>query len=137
MSRSERTSTRAPKFTGPRSWFTYRGGIGMLMWALHRAAGLGILFFLVFHIIDIFLLAFGEEVFNELLFFYRAPWALVMEVFLLFGVLFHALNGLRIIVQDFYPDAMLAQVRLVTIELIVFSIIFFPSAFLMLRPLFE
>ena len=108
----------------------------MAMWALHRLAGVGILLFLSLHIVDIFLLAFGEEVFNELLVIYTAPWARVLEVFLLFGVLFHALNGLRIIVQDFSPRAMLAQRRLVQVELTVFAIVFLPLAFLMVRPLF-
>lgn len=108
----------------------------MLLWALHRAAGLGILLFLSLHIVDIFLLGFGEEVFNELLMIYTAPWGRVMEVFLLFGVLFHALNGLRIILQDFFPEAMLAHGKLVAAELVVFAIIFLPSAWLMLEPLF-
>lgn len=123
-------------FTGAKSWITYRGGTGMALWALHRAAGLGILLFLALHIVDIFLLGFGEEVFNELLVIYTSPWARVMEVFLLFGVLFHALNGLRIILQDFFPDAMLAHDRLVKAELIVFAIVFLPCAWLMLEPLF-
>lgn len=124
-------------FTGPGSWISYRGGLGMAMWALHRLAGLGILLFLSLHVVDIFLLAFGEEVFNELLVIYTSPPARVMEVFLLFGVLFHALNGLRIIVQDFFPRAMLAQRRLVQVELVVFLIVFLPCAFLMIRPLFD
>ena len=124
------------RFGGPGSWVTYRGGLGMAMWALHRAAGLGILLFLSLHVVDIFLLAFGEEVFNELLVIYRAPWARVLEVFLLFGVLFHALNGLRIILQDFFPAAMLAHRKLVTAELVVLAVIFLPSAWLMLQPLF-
>ncbi len=124
------------RFTGLKSWITYRGGGGMALWALHRAAGLGILLFLALHIVDIFLLGFGEEVFNELLVIYTSPWARVLEVFLLFGVLFHALNGLRIIVQDFFPDTMLARDSLVKAELIVFAIVFLPSAWLMLKPLF-
>src|SRR5690606_41463547 len=81
----------------------YRGRQGMWAWLLHRTTGLGILLFLLLHIFDIFLVAFGPEVFNALLFIYRAWWARVLEVFLLFGVLFHALNGLRLIIQDFWP----------------------------------
>ncbi|MFW6192974.1 MAG: succinate dehydrogenase, cytochrome b556 subunit [Gemmatimonadota bacterium] len=124
------------RFTGPTSWITYRGGMGMALWALHRAAGLGILLFLALHIVDIFLLGFGEEVFNELLVIYTSPWARVMEVFLLFGVLFHALNGLRIILQDFFTEAMGAHDTLVKIELVVFAVVFLPCAWLMLKPLF-
>jgi succinate dehydrogenase / fumarate reductase cytochrome b subunit len=124
------------RFTGLKSWFTYRGGAGMALWALHRAAGLGILLFLALHIVDIFLLGFGEEVFNELLVIYTSPWARVLEVFLLFGVLFHALNGLRIVLQDFFPAAMRARGALVKVELVVLAVVFLPSAWLMLKPLF-
>lgn len=127
----------APTFGGLEAWFTYRGGLGMLMWALHRLAGIGILLFLSLHVVDIFLLTFGEELFNELLVIYTAPWARPLEVLLLFGVLFHALNGLRIILQDFFPRLMMFQTRLVVAELVVFLAVFLPSAWVVIRPLFE
>lgn len=133
---SDGAATERPTFTGPKGWVTYRGGLGMLMWALHRIAGLGILLFLALHIVDIFLLGFGKHVFNSLIGIYSAPWAHVMDVFLVFGVLFHAINGLRIIVQDFAPRVMLAEHKLVVIELVVLFIIFLPAAWALLAPLF-
>jgi succinate dehydrogenase / fumarate reductase cytochrome b subunit len=133
---SDRATRERPTFTGPRGWITYRGGLGLAMWALHRIAGLGILLFLVLHIVDIFLLGFGQDVFDSLLGFYSAPWAHVMDVFLVFGVLFHAINGLRIIVQDFAPRVMRAERKLVTIELVVLFVIFIPAAWALLAPLF-
>ena len=45
----------------------YRGREGMIAWLLHRASGLGVLLFLALHIVDIFLLAFGPDIFNALL----------------------------------------------------------------------
>ncbi len=128
-------SPRGATFTGPRGWLTYRGGLGYLMWAIHRLAGLGILLFLALHIADIFLLGFGQHVFDSLLAFYNAPWAHVMDVFLVFGVLFHAINGLRIIVQDFAPRVMIAERKLVIIELVVFLVVFLPAAWALLAPL--
>ena len=127
---------RAARNVAPGEWLSYRGGLGMAMWALHRITGVGILLFLVLHIVDIFLLVFGPELFNELLVIYHAPWARVMEVFLLFAVLFHALNGLRIAIQDFWPGAWLIEKKLVVTELVILAIIFVPSAWLMLEPLF-
>jgi succinate dehydrogenase / fumarate reductase cytochrome b subunit len=108
----------------------------MVMWGLHRVTGVGILLFLVLHIVDIFLISFGPDLFNELLVIYHAPWARVMEVFLLFAVLFHALNGLRIAIQDFWPGAWTAERKLILAELLILAIVFFPAAWLMLRPLF-
>ena len=60
-------------------------------------AGIGVLLFLALHIFDIYLLGFGPDVFNALLFLYKGPAARVLEVFLLFGLLFHGLNGLRVV----------------------------------------
>lgn len=115
----------------------YRGREGFLTWLLHRATGLGVLLFLLLHIFDIFLLSLGPEVFNELLFIYTAWWARALEVFLLFGLLFHALNGLRVIVQDFWPKLWDYQRQLVWAEVIIFVPVFLWGAVLFLLPLLD
>ncbi|MFO7260117.1 MAG: succinate dehydrogenase, cytochrome b556 subunit [bacterium] len=114
----------------------YRGRQGMWAWLLHRTTGLGILLFLLLHIFDIFLVAFGPEVFNALLFIYRAWWARVLEVFLLFGVLFHALNGLRLIIQDFWPALWRYERQMILAETIVFVPLFLWGTYVFLKPLF-
>jgi succinate dehydrogenase / fumarate reductase cytochrome b subunit len=114
----------------------YRGREGMFAWLLHRATGLGILLFLLLHIFDIFLLAFGPELFEELLVLYHSWWGRILTVFLLFGVLFHALNGARIIVQDFWPRLWPYQRRLIWIETAVFLPVFLWGAYIFLRPIF-
>ncbi len=81
----------------------YYGGPGQLAWLLHRVAGVGILLFLILHILDIFLAAFGPEIFNKLLFIYHSPVFKPLIAMLVFGVVYHALNGLRIIIIDFWP----------------------------------
>jgi len=108
----------------------------MFAWLLHRATGLGILLFLLLHIFDIFLLAFGPELFEELLVLYHSWWGRILTVFLLFGVLFHALNGARIIVQDFWPRLWPYQRRLIWIETAVFLPVFLWGAYIFLRPIF-
>lgn len=50
---------------------TYRGREGQLAWILHRITGLGVFIFLLLHIVDIFLMSFGPEVFESLMFFYH------------------------------------------------------------------
>ncbi|MFQ6057494.1 MAG: succinate dehydrogenase, cytochrome b556 subunit [Anaerolineae bacterium] len=116
---------------------TYRGREGQWAWILHRVAGLGVLLFLSLHIVDIFLMGFGPGIFNELLFFYRAPLFRLMEVFLAFGLMYHALNGIRIIIIDFWPAAADYQRLMVRVELAVFTILFLPAAYFMLLPLFR
>ena len=120
-----------PTNVGLRNWIGYRGGSGYLLWLLHRVTGLGVLIFLALHIVNIFLVGFGEDVFNKLLFLYRAPWARALEVFLLFGLTFHAMNGLRIMIQDAFPRTWLHQRRFVAVEVVLFLAVFLPAAWLM------
>lgn len=92
-----------------REGLAYRGGVGQWAWILHRVAGLGVLLFLILHIVDVFLVAFGPEVFNRLLFIYHSPIFKPLIVLLVFGVVYHAFNGLRLVLIDFWPRTALAQ----------------------------
>lgn len=113
----------------------YKGREGMWSWILHRVAGLGILLFLLLHIVDIALINWGAEAFDKMLFLYRNPVFMVFEVGLIAAVLFHALNGIRVIVIDFWPGATDHQRTLFYAELVVFFLLFIPAAFMMLRGL--
>jgi succinate dehydrogenase / fumarate reductase cytochrome b subunit len=81
----------------------YRGGEGMLAWAFHRISGVAIFAFLVLHVIDIFLVGFAPDLYDTLLGFYATPIGIIMEWLLGAAVLYHALNGLRIVIMDFWP----------------------------------
>ncbi len=115
----------------------YRGGAGQWAWAIHRAAGLGVLAFLLLHIFDIFLAAFGPALFNELLFLYKGWLARVLEILLLFGLLYHALNGLRLILMDFFPIVASRKItrNFIYIQLAVFLLLFVPAGIYMMYNL--
>ena len=81
----------------------YRGSEGMLAWAFHRISGIAIWAFLVLHVIDIFLVGAAPEAYDTLLVIYATPVGIIMEWLLGAAVFYHALNGLRIIVMDFWP----------------------------------
>lgn len=113
----------------------YRGGTGQWSWILHRLSGIGVFLFLTIHIFDIYLLAFGEETFNELLFLYTQPWAKFLDIFLFFGLLFHAVNGIRITILDFWPSLWRYQRQSVWIQTVVFLAVFLPSTVLLVRSM--
>lgn len=115
----------------------YRGGEGMWSWILHRASGVAIFIFLLAHIIDTMLIGFGPEYYNAAMALYRAPFFRVGEVVLAAAVLYHAINGVRIIIIDFWPEASAFQQRMFWIGAAVFVIVFVPGAYLMLKPLFS
>ena len=113
----------------------YRGGIGQWSWALHRITGVGVLAFLLVHILDTFLIILGPEYYNAIIAIYRLPTFRFLEVGLFACVLFHALNGVRIILIDFFEDLTRFHRQLFYIELACFVVTMIPVTYLMLRPL--
>jgi succinate dehydrogenase / fumarate reductase cytochrome b subunit len=76
---------------------------GMWAWLLFRISGLILVFYLGAHIIVISTGQFGAdgETFNNLMKFFDHPVAVVLDLALVVAVLYHALNGVRIILMDF------------------------------------
>ena len=113
----------------------YRGGIGQWSWILHRVTGVGVLIFLCLHILDTSLIMLGPEHYNKIIGIYRLPLFRVMEVGLFAAVLFHALNGVRITVMDFWVDFMRFHEALFMIQMVAFTFIMIPVTWIMLKPL--
>ena len=80
----------------------YKGPSGMWAWLLHRLSGLFILLFLLIHIVDVSLLSFGPAVYNETIQFFDYFIARFLTLGLIGVVLFHAFNGVRIMLIDFW-----------------------------------
>jgi len=107
----------------------------MISWALHRVTGLGVLLFLLLHIVDIFIVNYGPDAFNELLFLYRHPVFRIGEIILVAGLYYHAANGVRIILIDFWPQAYRYERQLFYGVIAVFLLGFIPTAILMVRAM--
>ena len=114
----------------------YKGGEGQWAWILHRVTGVGVFLFLLVHIVDTALIGWGPEVYNKVVAIYHLPLFRVGEVILAAMVLYHALNGVRIIIVDFWEEATRFHRQLFWAEATLFLIIFLPGAYLMLKPLF-
>ena len=80
----------------------YRGNEGMWSWVLHRITGVAIFFFLLVHILDTALIRVSPEAYNAVIGTYQTPLMGLGEVALVAAILFHALNGLRIILVDYW-----------------------------------
>lgn len=115
----------------------YKGGVGQWSWAAHRITGVGIIAFLFGHIVDTFGVGFGPELYDETISLYKQWWFKPFEVMLIGAVLFHALNGMRIILFDFWPNLALRQKEFALGELVLFMLGFVPVAFFMLRSAYE
>ena len=92
----------APRAKRPRSRTLYRGDPGMWSWVLHRITGATIFFFLFVHVVDTALVRVSPEAYNEVVATYKTPIVGLMEIGLVAAVLYHALNGIRVILIDFW-----------------------------------
>jgi len=80
----------------------YRGKVGMWSWVLHRITGVAIFFFLLVHVLDTSLVRLSPEAYNAVINTYKTPIIGLAELGLVAAILYHALNGLRIIAIDFW-----------------------------------
>jgi succinate dehydrogenase / fumarate reductase, cytochrome b subunit len=117
----------------PQQYLTYRGKAGQWSWLLHRLTGLGVLLFLLVHIVDTALIGWGPDVYNAAMSLYRIPVFRVGEVILAGAVLYHALNGIRICIIDFWPASTVVHKKLVYGVAALFAAIYIPCAIYMLR----
>lgn len=96
------TTIEAP--AQPKRMTLYRGDPGMWSWALHRITGVTVFFFLFVHVLDTALVRVSPEMYDETIAVYKTPIVALMEMGLVFCVLFHALNGVRVILVDFWSN---------------------------------
>lgn len=97
------TAPKKKRTTSPRPAGTlYRGNEGMWSWVLHRITGVAIFFFLLVHILDTALVRVSPEAYNAVIGTYQTPIMGIGEVALVGAIAFHAFNGLRIILIDFW-----------------------------------
>ncbi|WP_377270962.1 succinate dehydrogenase, cytochrome b556 subunit [Peterkaempfera sp. SMS 1(5)a] len=80
----------------------YRGREGMWSWVAHRVTGVLIFFFLFAHVLDTALVRVSPEAYDSVIATYKNPIVNLMEYGLVAAILFHALNGLRVIAVDFW-----------------------------------
>jgi succinate dehydrogenase / fumarate reductase, cytochrome b subunit len=80
----------------------YRGREGMWSWVLHRITGVAIFFFLLVHILDTSIVRISPQAYNAVIDQYKQPIMGIGEFFLVVAIGYHALNGLRILLIDFW-----------------------------------
>src|ERR1700677_2636779 len=105
----------------------YRGDPGMWSWVLHRITGATIFFFLFVHVLDTALVRVSPQAYNEVINTYKTPIIGLMEIGLVVAVLYHALNGVRIILVDFWSEGPRHQRKMLWAYGIVWLAVMFPA----------
>jgi len=89
-------------YLGPGGW-VWGGhyGIERYLYLLHRITGLGLILWVIIHLIfTTFLRIQGQDVWEALLSFGNNPWFVTAEYLAVAAFIYHALNGLRLTIQE-------------------------------------
>lgn len=79
------------------AWFNPRGrSISTIAFALNRLTAIGLTVYLFLHLAILSQLLRGPEGWNDFIALARTPWFLMLDVILLFGVVYHMFNGIRV-----------------------------------------
>jgi succinate dehydrogenase / fumarate reductase cytochrome b subunit len=82
----------------------YRGHEGMWSWVGHRVTGVVIFLFLLVHVLDTSLVRVSPGAYDAIMGTYKNPLMALGETALVAAIVFHAFNGLRLILVDFWKS---------------------------------
>lgn len=114
----------------------YRGRSGQAAFMAHRITGFLVVVFLLLHVVDVSLINASPSLYNEVHQVYGNVFLRLFEVGLLAALLFHSLNGLRIVVFDFFPNAISRQRDMLWFVLFLTTVLTLVGAYVILRPFF-
>jgi succinate dehydrogenase / fumarate reductase cytochrome b subunit len=115
----------------------YRGGEGMWTWVVHRIAGVAVFFFLLVHVLDTALVRVSPQLYDEVIASYKTPIVNLLEVGLVGAVLYHALNGIRVILVDFWAKGPRFQRQMTWVAVTIWIVLMVPGTFFMLKHTVE
>ena len=111
----------------------YRGREGMWTWVAHRVTGVLIFFFLFAHVLDTALVRVSPDAYNRIMDTYKTPLVNLMEVGLVGAVLYHALNGLRVMAIDFWSKGTRYQKQMSFLVVGVVLVVMVPATYYMIE----
>jgi len=115
---------------------TYRGKSGQWAFVAHRVSGFLVFLFLLLHIVDVSMVRW-PSVYDEIHRLYGNVLLRLFEVGLLFALLFHTFNGLRIVAVDLFPGAVARERRLLGAVLALTLAAGIPGGYVILKPFLD
>ena len=115
----------------------YKGKSGQWAFVLHRITGFLVFMFLLLHVVDVSLVNLSPTLYNEVHDLYGNVLLRLFEVGLLAALVFHAFNGLRIVMIDFFPGAIRSEKVMFTIVLFFSVILTAVGGFVIMKPFLE
>lgn len=113
----------------------YKGKTGQWAFMLHRITGFLIFVFILLHIVDISTIS-SPGTYDAIHRLYGNIVLRVFEVGLLFALVFHALNGLRVVMIDFFPGSIKNEKSVFAFVFSLSVLLTLVGGFIIVRPFF-
>lgn len=110
----------------------YRGDLGMWSWVAHRITGVLTFFFLFAHVLDTALVRVSPNAYDKVIETYKNPIVNLFEVGLVGAVLYHALNGIRVMLVDFWANGPKYQRQMLWAIIVVWVLVMVPGTYFMM-----
>lgn len=111
-------------------------GLGRAAFLAHRLTGFAIFAFLALHILDVGLYSVSHPLYNDVQHLYGTAPLRVFECGLLFSVLFHTGNGLRLVAVDAFRTTVTRSRQLLWAVIASAAVLGVAGSALILAPLF-
>lgn len=109
----------------------YQGKGPMLTYWLHRISGLSIVLFVGLHVLAAFLSQQFSSSIGTFINGIYENW--IFQIYIFFCALFHAINGLRIVILDLWPKLIEHQREAIWFEWLVFIPLYALAVFIIIR----
>ncbi len=115
----------------------YKGKSGQWSFITHRVTGFLVFMFLLLHIVDVSLVNIDPELYDTVHALYGNVLLRLFECGLLFALLFHSMNGLRIVLVDFFPGVIRREKMLTGMVVFITLAAGIPGSIVILWPFIE
>lgn len=109
---------------------SYKKDSGSWAWIYHRISGIALIGYIFLHLYSLSPLTKGEIAFNQKMATYSSPFFMLVEWLLFAFVIFHSLNGIRIVIVD-WADGARYHKQLYRFIWVAGIILFFAMGFMM------
>ncbi len=115
----------------------YKGSPGQWSWLLHRITGVAVILFLFAHVVDTAVVGWGPDAYNRVISVYHNWVVKLLELGLVAAVLYHAINGVKIMVFDFWPASSKHMKPIALASTAVFVLSMIPVTWIMGQSILE
>jgi succinate dehydrogenase / fumarate reductase cytochrome b subunit len=115
----------------------YKGSPGQWSWLLHRITGVAVILFLFAHVVDTAVVGWGPEAYNKVISVYHNWVVKLLELGLVAAVLYHAINGVKIMVFDFWPASAKQMKPIALASTAIFVLSMIPITWIMGQSILE